>query len=235
MVKSGIDLKEARSKCFFVDTGGVVCSQRENLAAHKLDYAHDIPFAPTLIEAIKSIRPTILIGVSGQPGKFDQEVLETMTELNEQPIIFALSNPTSKSECTAKDAYLYTQGKAIFASGSPFSPVEVLNKTFFTGQGNNVYIFPGIGLGVSFAKATLVSDSMFLAAAKVVSDCVTTEELEQGLIYPSMERIREVSCKIAVEVAKLAVEESLSSMILPEDLYEAVWDFMFTPEYPTYY
>ncbi len=174
---------------------------RKDLAPHKLPYAHVHPPVETLVEAMRAIRPTALLGLSTQGGAFKEPVLRAMAELNHRPIIFALSNPTSKSECTAAEAYLATDGRAIFASGSPFDPVEVDGKRFVPGQGNNAYIFPGLGLGVMVSGARRVTDPMFHAAARTLADIVPEEALQVGLLYPPLAGIRAVSMRIARAVA----------------------------------
>lgn len=234
MVEEGLPLEDARHRCWLVDSQGLVCDSRENLAHHKLVYAHHHEPIDTLEEAIEVLQPTAIIGVSGQGGKFTKDVLEKMAQMNERPIIFALSNPTTSSECTAEDAYRYTDGKAIFASGSPFDPITLNGKTFYPGQGNNVYIFPGVGLGVTYCKATRVTDAMFLTAAHTVSQMVSQEEMEQGRIYPALKRIREVSARIAEAITHVAIEEGLSRMVLADVHLENIHEYMYSPEYTEY-
>jgi malate dehydrogenase (oxaloacetate-decarboxylating)(NADP+) len=234
MVDSGISPPEAREKCWFVDSHGLVCDERTGLKTHKLAYAHPHELVATFMEAVRIIKPTAIVGVSGQPYQFTEEVIREMTRLNDHPIIFALSNPTSKSECSAEEAYRWSEGKAIFASGSPFESVTIKGKTLHPGQGNNVYIFPGIGLGVLYSRARRVSERMFLEAARIVSESVTGEELARGQIYPSIESIRDVSCRIAAAVTRVAVNERLSDKVLPENLEEDIRSYMYRPEYPEY-
>jgi len=157
-----------------------------------------------------------------------------MAELNVRPIIFALSNPTSKSECTAEQAYSWSQGRAIFASGSPFAPVRYDGKTLVPGQGNNAYIFPGVGLGVSFCKARSVTNEMFLKAAGALADEVSEQDLCLGRIYPSLEKIRDVSASIACAVVGEALDDGLSQIDKPDDLLDAIRQSMYTPDYPNY-
>ena len=232
--EEGIPKEEARKQCWFVDTQGLLHSNRENIAPHKQRYARDLPPVDNFLDAINTLKPTVIMGLSGQPGSFPKEVIEAMAAINERPIIFALSNPTSKAECTAEEAYRWSQGRAIFASGSPFDSVEYGNKTFVPGQGNNVYIFPGVGLGAIISGSRKVTDEMFLAAAHSLAKQVSEADLEMGCLYPSLKRVREVSAKIAYEVAKIAWAQGLTELEEPEDLMAAIRGFMYQPVYPHY-
>ena len=234
MVEEGLSLSEAKLRNWFVDSKGLVCEGRKDLAEHKLGYAHHHRSLTNFIDVIKAIQPTAIIGVSGQPKKFTKKVIELMSTINEQPIVFALSNPTSKSECSAEEAYKWSDGKAIFASGSPFDPVEYNGKKYVPGQGNNVYVFPGIGLGLVYSNARIVTDRMFLEAARVVSESVLDEELERGTIYPSFLRIREVSANIAAAVTKVGIEEGLVSGQFLSHMMEGIRSHMYNPVYPNY-
>jgi malate dehydrogenase (oxaloacetate-decarboxylating)(NADP+) len=234
LVQEGLALGAAQKHCWFFDSTALVEKSRQDLSPHKLPYAHSFKPIQNLREAIKAIAPTILIGVSGAPETFDQRVIEVMSQVNPQPIIFALSNPTSKAECTAEQAYRFSQGRAIFASGSPFDPVVVSGKTIYPGQGNNAYIFPGLGLGVLASKSSEVIDEMFLVAAAALASKVSDEDLSVGRIFPHQSRIREVSLDIAVAVARVAFEKKCTSLSRPKDLRGFVQAQMYVPQYPKY-
>ncbi len=231
MMEEGLSAEEARGRCWFVDSHGLVVRSRADLAAHKLPYAHEHPPVADFLAAVEEVRPTAIIGVSGQPRTFTREVIERMARYNDRPIIFALSNPTSKSECTAEEAYTYTGGRAIFASGSPFPSVKLYGKTYNPGQGNNSYIFPGVGLGVVVSGARRVTDEMFEAAARTLAAQVTAEDMANGRIYPTLSRIREVSAAIATAVAGIAYERGLATEPRPDDLPGYVRAFMYNPTY----
>ena len=231
--EGGISDKKARERCLFVDSRGLVVKSRKDLAEHKLNYAHNYNQVDTLLEAIQQHKPTALIGVSGQPQTFTKEVVVEMAGLNKKPIIFALSNPTSKAECSAEQAYTWSDGRAIFASGSPFKSVVTNGRTFVPGQGNNAYIFPGVGLGVISVDARRVPDSMFMAAAKALAMQVTDEDLRLGRVFPPLNKIREVSAIIAVAVAEVAFEEGLTDEERPSDLPALIKEQMYEPDYVT--
>jgi malate dehydrogenase (oxaloacetate-decarboxylating)(NADP+) len=234
MAGEGLDLAAARRRCWFVDTKGLVVRSRTDLAPHKVRFAHDAPPAPDLLAAIRAIRPTALVGVSTSPKAFGQEVIEEMSRLDARPMIFALSNPTSKSECSAEEAYRWSRGQAIFASGSPFPPCVVEGRTFIPGQGNNAYVFPGVGLGVVAARARRVTDRMFAAAARALAALVLPEDLAVGRIYPSLTRIREVSADIGTAVAEVAFEDGLAGLPRPADVAALVKEEMWEPRYRSY-
>jgi malate dehydrogenase (oxaloacetate-decarboxylating)(NADP+) len=217
-----------------VDSKGLVTAGRTDLSESKRPYAHDHPFLPDLPAAVEKLQPTILIGVAGKRGMFTRPVLESMTKINRRPVIFALSNPTSKQECTAEEAYAATEGRAVFASGSPSAPLTVGGKTVAPGQGNNAYIFPGVGLAVVACGITRVTDGMFLAAAKTLAAQVTAEDLERGSIYPRLERIRAVSAAIAAAVADIAYRDGLAALPRPADLAAHIRSQMYDPVYPSF-
>lgn len=234
LVAEGMDEESAKKRCFFIDSKGLVVKSRSNLAEHKLKYAHDVPFCPDLLSAIDMVKPTMLLGVSGMPQTFTEPVIRKMAALNERPVIFALSNPTSKAECTAEQAYTWSDGRAIFASGSPFPPFTYNGKTFYPGQGNNAYIFPGVGLGVVACKAKYVTDSMFFTAAKTLASLVNESDIESGRIYPPLSTIKDVSAKIAEAVIEVAFKENLAQIKRPKNIAKYVQDIMYEPVYPQY-
>jgi len=234
MVHEGLSIEEARKRCWFVDSKGLVVKRRTDLTGHKLDYAHDHEFAADFPGAVEALEPTVIIGVSGKPRMFTQPVLEAMARFNQRPIVFSLSNPTSNTECTAEEAYQWTEGRAIFASGSPFDPVVAHGKKFAPAQGNNVYIFPGVGLGALACWSRHVTDEMFFVAAKTLAQMVSQADLDQGRIYPPLTKIREVSLEIAKAVAEVAYTRGLATKPMPEDLTEYIKSLMYQPEYQSY-
>ncbi|HTO97134.1 MAG TPA: NAD-dependent malic enzyme [Myxococcales bacterium] len=230
MTAAGLTGAEARKRCWLVDSRGLVVASRGDLAEHKKPYAH--AHAPAnFLGAIRELKPTILIGAAGQGGTFNREVLTTFAAQQERPIVFALSNPTSQSECTAEQAYGWTDGRAIFASGSPFPPVQCAGRTFVPGQANNSYVFPGVGLGAIASRARHITDEMFLATAHKLADLVTDEELASGRIYPKLSRIQEVSAEIAAAVCEVAFARGLSDKPRPQDLLAYVRGQMYRPFY----
>eukprot|EP01092_Planopodium_desertum_P005047 TRINITY_DN2142_c0_g2_i3.p1 TRINITY_DN2142_c0_g2~~TRINITY_DN2142_c0_g2_i3.p1 ORF type:complete len:231 (-),score=60.32 TRINITY_DN2142_c0_g2_i3:32-724(-) len=202
---AGVPKDEARKRCWLFDSEGlVVKSKLKGMREHKIPYAHDHEFTKSFADAVNQLKPTAIIGVAAVAGTFTEEVIKNMCKVNERPIIFALSNPTSKSECTAEQAYRISGGKVVFASGSPFpSYKDESGKLFVPRQGNNAYIFPGVGLGVVAAKSDRVTDKMFYAAAKALADAVTDEDLKQGSVYPPLEKIRDISLDIGIAVTKV--------------------------------
>lgn len=232
--EEGVKEEEAKLKCWFVDSKGLVVKERKDLNQRKREFAHEHPPISDFLSAIKKIKPTAIIGVSGQQGGFTEQVIKEMAKINERPIIFALSNPTEKSECTAYEAYAYSDGKAIFASGSPFPPVHYKNHTFYPGQGNNVYIFPGIGLAAVGFMIKKIPDIFFLEAAKTLSKQVSEEDLSKGMIYPPLTKIRQVSLEIAARVSEVAYELGLCSLPRPKNIKEHLRSLMYDPRYDVY-
>jgi len=234
MVAHSQVLHEARRHNWLFDSKGLVVKSRKDLAAHKLPYAHDHPECTSFLEAIRTIRPTAIVGVAGIGGTFTPEVLRAMADLNARPIVFALSNPTSKAECTASEAYEHTGGRALFACGSPFDPVNYNGRTFVPRQGNNSYIFPGVGLGVIACGAKRVTEAMFLAAADALVARVTDEDLAQGSLYPPLASIRDVSAHIGTAVANVAYREGIATVAEPGDLPSFIKRSMYQPRYTDY-
>ena len=230
--EEGLSAEEARKHCWFVDSKGLLVAGRERIESHKIPYAHEHDSITGLMDAVEALQPTAILGHSGQPNTFTQDVVEAMARINERPIVFALSNPTSKAECTAEQAYTWSEGRAIFASGSPFDPVRFNNQVFVPGQGNNAYIFPGVGLGAIVSRSRIVTDEMFLAAAHSLANQVSDADLERGRIYPSLTRIRQVSALIARDVAKIAYDQGLTDREEPDDILADIQKNMYQPVYP---
>lgn len=206
MQAEGLTIQEAREKIWMMDIDGLLTKDRKegHLDGHKVYYAKDHKTCKSLGEVVKEIKPSVLIGASAAAQAFTPEILKDMSLFNDKPIIFALSNPTSRAECTAQQAFENTEGRVIFASGSPFPPVEMNGKTYTPGQGNNAYIFPGVSLGVIATGTHHIPEDMFLIAAQIVSQHVTDEDLSRGSLYPPLSAIKDVSLKIAIEITKYA-------------------------------
>jgi malate dehydrogenase (oxaloacetate-decarboxylating)(NADP+) len=231
MMAEGASEAEALRRTWLVDSRGLVVKSRSGLTEHKLRYAHDHAPIGDFLTAIQTLKPTAIIGVAAVGGAFTPEVLQTMARINDRPIVFALSNPTSKAECSAEEAYRHTGGRALFACGSPYDPVKLNGKTFVPRQGNNSYIFPGVGLGAIASGARLVTDEMFMAAAHTLAYLVNNADIEQGSLYPALPRIREVSAHIAVAVAEVAYRRGLATTPAPNDLMAFVQSQMYDPRY----
>jgi malate dehydrogenase (oxaloacetate-decarboxylating)(NADP+) len=234
MVAKGLAKEEARKRCWLFDSKGLVIAQRSDLAEHKRPYAHEHASVGTLLDAVRALKPTAIVGVAAVGGAFTEDVVRAMAALNKRPIVFALSNPTSKSECTAAQAYKWSEGRALFACGSPFDPVTLDGRTHVSRQGNNSYIFPGVGLGVIASGARRVTDEMFMAAAKELAAQVSGDDLRQGSLYPPLSSIRDVSAHIAAKVAEVAYRSGLARAKEPEDLLETVRSQMYEPRYSDY-
>ncbi|CAL9105695.1 malic enzyme [Musa troglodytarum] len=234
--QTGTPIEQNREKIWLVDSKGLIVSSRlESLQHFKKPWAHDHEPVNNLLDAVQVIKPSVLIGTSGVGKTFTQDVVETMASFNEKPVILALSNPTSQSECTAEEAYTWTKGRAIFASGSPFDPVEYEGKTFVPGQANNAYIFPGLGLGLVISGAIRVHDEMLLAASEALAQQVTQENFDKGLIYPPFKNIRNISAHIAANVAAKVYELGLATRLpRPENLVKYAESCMYTPAYRSY-
>ena len=231
LVDQGMTLKDAQASVHMFDVNGLLESTRTDLVDFQLPYAH--PHAPTrdFVAAIESIKPTTIIGVSTIGGAFNQQVIEAMARINERPVILALSNPTEKAECTPEQAYTWSGGKAIYAAGVPFDPVQINGKTYLSGQANNFYIFPAVAMAIYATQAKRVSDEMFIEAAKAVADQVTPELLAQGLLYPLQANILETEIITAARVAKLVFDSGLAGIERPADMEALIRQHVYTPTY----
>ena len=231
LVDQGMTLKDAQASVHMFDVNGLLEPSRTDLVDFQLPYAH--PHAPThdFVAAIESIKPTTIIGVSTIGGAFNQQVIEAMARINERPVILALSNPTDKAECPPEQAYTWSGGKAIYAAGVPFDPVQINGKTYLSGQANNFYIFPAVAMAIYATQAKRVSDEMFIEAAKAVADQVTPELLAQGLLYPLQANILETEIITAARVAKLVFDSGLAGIERPADMEALIRQHVYTPTY----
>ena len=226
-------LEEAQSRVHMFDVNGLLESTRTDLVDFQIPYAH--PHAPTrdFVAAIESIKPTTIIGVSTIGGAFTQKVVETMSRINERPVILALSNPTEHAECTAEQAYNWSKGKAIYAAGVQFPPVHYNGQTLLPGQANNFYIFPAVGMAIFATQAKRVPDELFIEAASAVADQVPAELLQQGLLYPQQSNILETEIQTAARVAKLVFDSDLARVDRPADMVAFIRQHVYKPEYAT--
>ncbi|GAB4383286.1 MAG: oxaloacetate-decarboxylating malate dehydrogenase [Phycisphaerales bacterium] len=241
MQEMGADAETIRRALVFLDTRGLIRTDRPISDPHKREFAMNEqtmrfygfePDAPCdLFEVVSHVRPTILLGTTATAGVFTEEIVREMARHVERPIILPFSNPTSKCECSPSEAIRWTQGRALVATGSPFAPVEYNGRTHRIGQGNNVFIFPGVGLGVILCEAHQVTDSMFMAAAKTLASLITAENLEAGQLYPNHDRLRDVSRAIACEVMKEARQLNLGKQLSDEEIEELVDRAMWNPGY----
>jgi malate dehydrogenase (oxaloacetate-decarboxylating)(NADP+) len=234
MVEDGLSEPDARKRCWMVDSKGLVVASRTDLAAHKKPYAHEHAPLPDLLSAVESLAPTAIIGVSAKPNAFTEAVVRRMAACNERPIVFALSNPTSRAECSAQQAYEWSDGRALFASGSPFAAASVKGRHFVPRQGNNSYIFPGVGLGLVVSRALHATDAMFMAAARALAMTVSENDLEQGSLYPPLSAVRHVSALIATAVADVAFASGVARIERPANLLATVENSMYDPHYQAY-
>jgi malate dehydrogenase (oxaloacetate-decarboxylating)(NADP+) len=232
MAGTGMDINEARRRNALFDINGLLVTSRKDLAEFQKPFAQDRAPISTFVEAVKTLKPTGIIGVSAVPKLFNREVIETMAELNRRPIIFPYSNPTSRSECSAEEAYRWSDGRAIFASGSPFPPVDIGGRRFVPNQGNNVYIFPAMAMALYATQAKRVTDDMFLTAAQAIAEQVSEESLAAGLIYPPRERILNASLHVAERVATCIFDHGLARVPRPDDVGALVRARVYRPVYP---
>jgi len=229
-IAEGLTKEEAYKQLWFVDVKGLVVESRKDLMEHNLPYAHNYEQL-NFIDAIREIQPHVLIGATGVGETFTKEVIELMTAINDHPVIFALSNPTANAECTAFHAYTWSKGKAVFASGSPFENVEFNGKIFNPGQGNNAYIFPGLGLGAISCNAKIIPEEFFFTAAKTLASLVSDNDIAQGALYPPLKDILSVSLEIAVAVAEKAYEMGLARDPRPHDIKKHIEEYLYDPTY----
>lgn len=226
----GLTYDQAVARLVYFDRKGLVSKQRDNISGHIAHLASDLPVM-SLEETIQTFRPHALIGATGSPKTFTEEMLQGMAEVNDSPVIFALSNPTTRAECTAEEAYRWTDGRAVFASGSPFGVVHIKGDIKVPGQGNNAYIFPGLGLGALGAESTRINDTMLIAGAKTLAASVSDHQLEQGCLYPPLHDIREVSLQIALAVAREARKCGYSNIPVDGKFEQKLRDYQYNPIY----
>jgi len=232
MAAEGLPIDEARARNSLFDVNGLLVRSRTDLMDFQKPFALDHAPVATFVDAVRALKPTAIVGVSAMPHLFSQPVIEAMAEINARPIIFPYSNPTSRSECTAEEAYRWSGGRAIFASGSPFAPVDIDGQTYVPGQGNNVYVFPAVGLAVFATEASRVTDQMFIVAARAVAEQVSEQNLHMGLIYPPQSRILEASLHVAERVAEHIYDAGLARTERPADVGAYVRSRTYQPAYP---
>ncbi|MCL4166827.1 UNVERIFIED_CONTAM: hypothetical protein GTU68_055126 [Idotea baltica] len=228
--RAGLTEAEALDRATFCDQHGLLVNSRTDLMSHNMAYTKDMEQLG-FVDAIRAIEPDVLIGATGAGGAFTQEAIDAMSQVNQRPVIFALSNPTSRAECTAEQAYTWSKGEAIFVSGSPFDPVELEGVRIVPGQGNNAYIFPGLGLGLLASRAQRVDDELLIVGAETLAAAVTDAELASGTLYPSLRKIRDVSHSIASRVAQVVFDMGLTKKRRPRNLEERIRKMMYDPRY----
>jgi malate dehydrogenase (oxaloacetate-decarboxylating)(NADP+) len=231
MVREGLTLEQAQSKVSMFDVNGLLETTRTDLVDFQEIYAHKHTPTRDFVAAIESIKPTTIIGASTIGGAFNQKVIESMSRINERPVILALSNPTEKAECTPEQAYTWSKGNAIYASGVQFPPVQFGGKTYLPGQANNFYTFPAIGMAIFATQASRVTDEMFIEAASAVADQVPSDLLQQGLLYPPQSNILETEIQTAARVAKLIFDSGLARVSPPTDMVAFIRQHVYKPEY----
>lgn len=233
LVDEGLTLEEARSRIHMFDIDGLLESSRTDLADFQKPYAHPHKPMPltAFADAVLDFKPSTLIGVSTMGGAFSEEVVSNMAKVNHRPIILALSNPTEHAECTAEQAYQWSKGQVIYASGVQFPPVQYQDKTFMPGQANNFYIFPAVGMAIYVTKPSRVTDALFIEAAKAVAEQVSDAQLAQGLLYPLQSNILETEIKTAVRVAEMIFAAELTTIPRPADLEAFIRKQIYCPEY----
>lgn len=233
MIEQGYTEEESREPFFIVDQHGLLGTDRSSdLSPEQKEFMREVDFGMSMLDVVKKYKPTVLLGLTAVGGLFKEELIREMAANCERPILFPLSNPTTSAECTAEQAFEWTEGRCIFASGSPFGPVSMNGKTYFTSQCNNMYVFPGLGLGASICGSKTITDKMLYVAAEALANFVSDEEHAQGKVFPSISKIRYVSHTLAVAVIKEAVRENLATKYVPsENLEDFVAKKMYDPVY----
>ena len=231
MQSKGLSQDEARKRITLFDVNGLLEPSRKDLSEDQKVYAHEAAPSKDLVATIERVKPTVLIGVSTKGGAFNQKVVEAMSRLNERPIIFALSNPTNKAECSAEQAYTWSNGKALFAAGVQFPDVTVNGKTFYPGQANNFYIYPAIGLATYVARPRLITDECFVAAAQATADQVGPELRAKGRLYPSQTNVLETEVTTATRVAEIMFDKGLAQVERPRDIRAWIEGQLYKPQY----
>jgi malate dehydrogenase (oxaloacetate-decarboxylating)(NADP+) len=231
MAQEGMDLAAARRRNALFDINGLLVTSRTDLAGFQKPFAQEAAPVSTFVQAVEALKPTGIIGVSTVPKLFNHDVIGAMARINQRPIIFPYSNPTSRSECSAEEAYRWSDGRAVFASGSPFPPVEIAGRHFVPGQGNNVYIFPAMGMAVFATEAKRVTEEMFIVAARAVAEQVTEENLSTGLIYPPQSHILDASLHVAERIAAYIFDQGLARMPRPDDVGALIRARAYRPVY----
>ena len=231
LVAQGLTLEQAQSQVYLFDVNGLLESTREDLVDFQQPYAHQHVPTRDFVSAIESVKPTTIIGVSTIGGAFNQKVVETMSKINDRPVILAISNPTEHAECTPEQAYTWSNGKAIYAAGVQFAPVHFSGRTFLPGQANNFYIFPAVGMAIFATQSKRVTDEMFIEAGQAVADQVPLELLKQGLLYPLQSSILEIEIQTAARVARLVFDAGLARVEHPEDMVAFIREHVYTPIY----
>lgn len=234
MKLEGLSEEQACSRIWLFDVNGLLENTRKDLIQEQKVYAHVHTPTRDLVEAINSIGPNILIGVSTVGKAFTQAVIEAMSRVNERPVIFALSNPTERAECTPEEAYRWSQGKVIYAAGVQFPPVHYDGDTFLPGQANNFYVYPAIGLAIYATRAKLVTDEMFIEAARGTADQVTDKQRKMGLLFPPQSDILETEVQTAQQVAALVFKRNLARVDPPKDINAWFQAMLYKPEYTAY-
>lgn len=243
MVAEGLTDTEARARVFMVDRFGLITENQPNLLdfqrklaqkAEVVEQWANIDEVISLLDVVQNAKPTVLIGVSGQPGLFTEQIIKTMAQHCERPIVMPLSNPTSRVEAVPADIVQWTEGRALIATGSPFAPVNYHGKLYHIAQCNNSYIFPGIGLGVVASGATRITENMLMASSRALADCSPLLQDPQADLLPSLGEIQSVSKVIAFDVAKAAIQDGVAVMINDELLKQKIEESFWHPEYRRY-